>query len=569
MGLVRAVRQWLAELLAKLAERSPRTIGRLLLSGLIGLLLVSCSSRSESVRLLELPDLPSVGEERRINSSMSEVAPPAIFSDLDELITETRPQVTIAVPKPDQIFSTTTFTPKINLRGLSIYKDEKLGLGPHLQVILDNQPAQSIYSLDEPIEFSDLAPGSHTLRVIAVKPWDESFKNEEAYAQTTFHIFAKTDDNTPNHNQPQLIYNAPQGTYGAQPVLLDFYLNNAPLHLLAASDPELTDWRIRCNVNGQSFVFDQWQPIYLKGFNLGQNWVQITLIDDQDNPIKNAFNSTVRVVNFDPEQRDTLAKMTRGELSLRDVGQVVVKNYEPLAEVIELPEPDTSEQIEREETAEFESQTEENAEPDALKESSKLKPEADSFEVVPFVPDNGPGNKASFEEEKKEPDFASKALIEDIPQTLETEDVEEAVEEAIAPAEEKEAAEEKTEDTKIVKPIEKEIFEKDIDSDDASESLTPELPIEDIENVEADEPVQTDKEIVENTPQDIKDESGFFTRIKTFWKTLEESQPVPISEPNVENTEAAEEVIKALPPLNPLPTDSPLLIPELQLSDLS
>ncbi len=318
-----------AQMLSRLNKGLWRPVFRLLIGSLIGLMLFGCVNRAQSVRLIELPNVPSNDEVRRLNGNMSEVAPPAIFSDLNDLLEDVQPQVAIASPKPNQVIDTTTLTAKITLRGLSIYKDEKLELGPHLQVSLDNQPSRSIYSLDEAIEFLDLTPGSHTLRVFAVKPWGESFKNEAAYAQTTFHIFAKTYENAPDPNKPQLIYSEPQGTYGAQPILLDFYLNNAPLHLIAKEDPDIADWKIRCDVNGQSFVFDQWQPIYLKGFEPGQNWVHITLIDEQGNPIDNAFNSTVRLINYDPEQRDTLARLVRGELPLEEAGKVVDPTYEP------------------------------------------------------------------------------------------------------------------------------------------------------------------------------------------------------------------------------------------------
>ncbi len=326
--------QLLDRLPDKLSTRLLRRQGSGLVAGFIALSLVGCANQAQSVRLLELPDLPSIGGEVRQlsggkNDGILEVAPPAIFVDLAELMVNSEPQVAIALPKPDQIIDTTTLTAKINLRGLSIYKDEATALGPHLQIILDNQPAQSIYSLDDPLEFLDLAPGSHTLRVLAVKPWGESFKGDAAYAQTTFHVFTKTGENTPSPDQPLLTYNEPQGSYGAEPILLDFYLSNAPLHLIAQDDPTLPDWKIRCDVNGQRFVFDQWQPMYLKGLKPGQNWIQTTLIDEEGNPIENAFNSTVRIVNYNPDERTTLAKMTRGELSLKAVGQIADPSYEP------------------------------------------------------------------------------------------------------------------------------------------------------------------------------------------------------------------------------------------------
>ncbi|MEM6449100.1 MAG: hypothetical protein AAF703_02175 [Cyanobacteria bacterium P01_D01_bin.105] len=308
---------------------------------LMVLSLIGCANRSPSVQVLELPDVYTLTEPRQLtsgtNGTLTEVAPPAVLLDLNELIDDKQPQVRITYPKAEQVIDNTTATVKLQLRGLSIYKEEKFGLGPHLQLSLDNQPGQAVYDLDAPIEFTDLAPGTHTLRAIALKPWGESFKNDGAFSETTFHVFAPTQENRPNPKQPELIYNQPQGTYGAEPILLDFYLNNTPLHLLAAEDDTLQDWKIRCDINGQSFTFDQWQPIYLRGFKPGQNWIKLTLVDTEGNPIPNAFNSTVRLLNYDPAQQqpNTLDQLMRGELPLRDVGKIADPTYRPPA----VPEP--------------------------------------------------------------------------------------------------------------------------------------------------------------------------------------------------------------------------------------
>ncbi|NJL87498.1 MAG: hypothetical protein HC886_18400 [Leptolyngbyaceae cyanobacterium SM1_1_3] len=179
----------------------------------------------------------------------------------------------------------------------------------------------------------DLAPGTHTLRVFASRPWHESFKNQGAYDQITFHIYAKTPVYNPERDRPLLTYSRPQGRYGAEPIMLDFYLTNVPLHLIAQEDAEddIPDWRIRCGVNGQSFIFDQWQPIYLQGFKPGKNWVQLELIDEQGNPIPNTFNNTVRVIDYQPGGTDTLSQLVRGELTLAAVKGIVDPTYEPPA----------------------------------------------------------------------------------------------------------------------------------------------------------------------------------------------------------------------------------------------
>lgn len=298
---------------------------------LITISLTSCAQNHPPVRLLELPDRPTGSEVRNLSGNISEVAPPSILLDLAELATDIQPEVEIAYPKPNQTLDDTALTAKVRLRGLSIYKDEATQLGPHLKVILDNRPAQDVYDLEEPIAFSDLLPGSHTLRVLAVLPWGESFKNTSAYAQTTFHIFAQTAENTPNPDRPLLTYNEPQDTLSEQPVLLDFYLNNAPLHLVAQENTadDIHDWQIRCTVNGQTFLFDRWQPIYLRGLKPGQNWVHLELIDEQGDRIPNAFNSTVRLINYNPEQKDARSKLIRGEFSIEQVGQIVIPDYVP------------------------------------------------------------------------------------------------------------------------------------------------------------------------------------------------------------------------------------------------
>ncbi len=261
---------------------------------------------------------------------LSEVSPPLAIQELSQSLDAYQPQVTIISPSPDAVLQDTTVPVQLQVQDLPIFQDPNLELGPHLEVLLDNQPYTAVYDLEQPLVLKDLAPGTHTLQVFAVRPWYESFKNDGAFAQTTFHIFTKTANNSPDLNLPLLTYNSPTGSYGAEPILLDFYLTNAPLHLVAqtSSEDELADWRIRVTVNGESFVLDSWQPVYLKGFKSGENWVQIEFLDDQGNPVNNTFNNTVRLVDYKPKGKDPLARLLRGELSTADARGIVEPNYQ-------------------------------------------------------------------------------------------------------------------------------------------------------------------------------------------------------------------------------------------------
>jgi hypothetical protein len=233
-------------------------------------------------------------------------------------------------PKPDEVLQDINVSVKFQVKDFPIFKEANLGLGPHLQVLLDNQPYAAVYDINQTLTLSDLEPGTHTLRVFAARPWEESFKNEGALAQTTFHVFTKTQDNNPDRTLPLLTYNSPQGSYGAEPILLDFYLTNAPLHQVAQanSEDDILDWKIRATVNGESFAIDQLQPIYLKGFKPGKNWVQLELIDEQGNSVKNAFNNTARLIDYQPQGQDTLSKLVRGELTVADTRGIVDRTYQ-------------------------------------------------------------------------------------------------------------------------------------------------------------------------------------------------------------------------------------------------
>ena len=300
--------------------------------------LVSCGVRPEiSSSQFKQPTAPA-----RLAGKLTEVAPSPIIQQLRESLEKYQPQVTILAPIADRLFSDTKINVQLKVQDLPIFKNEELQLGPHLHLILDNQPYLSIYDLEQPITLENLSPGTHTLRVFAVRPWEESFKNEGAYAQTSFHIFTKTQENNPDAKKPLLTYSQPQGSYGAGPIMLDFYLTNAPLHLVAQDNPEdnINDWRIKVTINGESFILDEWKQVYLNGFQKGNNWVQLQFIDEQGNPVDNVFNDTVRVIGYDPKGEDTLSKLVRGKLPLETAQAIVDSNYQIPSTKIEPIEPE-------------------------------------------------------------------------------------------------------------------------------------------------------------------------------------------------------------------------------------
>ncbi len=320
-------------------QKITKALGASLMTGFLILSLVSCGDRFVDSSSLRAATPSDRGSPAQLAGSISEVSPPEIIQELRPALEIYQPQVAILNPQPNEVLQDDTLTVKLQAQDLPLFKNQELDMGPHLHVILDNQPYIAVYDVNQPLVFPDLSPGTHTLRVFASRPWHESFKNEGAYAQTTFHIFTKTQDNNPDATGPLLTYSRPKGSYGAEPILLDFYLTNAPLHFVAQEDSkdEIADWRIRCTINGNSFVLDRWQPVYLKGFKPGKNWIQLEFLDEQG-AVKNVFNNTARLITYEPKGKDTLSKLTRGELTAAEL-RGIVDPYTTSATPTPIPSP--------------------------------------------------------------------------------------------------------------------------------------------------------------------------------------------------------------------------------------
>ncbi|MBE9071949.1 hypothetical protein [Microcystis sp. LEGE 08355] len=409
-----------------------KTLRICLVIGLLTTLLTACGDRLTATNLptSETPHLPV------LQGRISEVAPPALIQELRPSLDRYAPQVTILSPLAEQVFDDPQVTVKLQVSELPIFQDDTLKLGPHLSLIVDNEPAAAIYDLKQPIILENLAPGTHTLRVLALRPWQESFKNDGAFAETTFHILTKTGKNAPDHNLPLLTYSSPQGIYGAEPILLDFYLSNAPLRLsnTANEDNNLQDWRIRVTVNGESFLLDTWEPIYLKGFAKGNNWVQLEFIDGQGNKIENEFNTSVRVISFDPSYQDGLSQLVRGDLSPIIARSIVDPNYQtipsleeetpvieeetPVVEETPIVEEEETPTVEEEETPIVEENPVIEPETPIVEESPVIEPESPVIEPESPILEEKPVETETIEKVEETPEAIESPLT-TIPETKE------------------------------------------------------------------------------------------------------------------------------------------------------
>jgi hypothetical protein len=370
-----------------------------------------------------------------------------------------------------------------------------------------------------------------------MRPWHESFKNDGAFAETTFHILTKTGKNAPAANLPLLTYSRPQGIYGAEPILLDFYLTNAPLKFANVTNESdnLQDWRIRVTVNGESFLLDTWEPIYLKGFDKGNNWVQLEFIDGKGNKVENAFNTSVRVINFDPSYQDTLSQLVRGDLSPTIARSIIDPNYKTIPipeEEIPVIEPETP--VIEEETPIVEPETPIVEETPVIEEENPvIEPETPIVEETPVIEEE----KAPIVEEIPVIEEEKAPIVEEIP-VIEEEKapiVEEipVIEEEKAPIVEEIPVIEEKPPVVEEKPVEIEIIEKVEQTPEAIESPLTTIP----ETKEISDPapaIQPPVE-VEPTPLSQEDSEKKITIFDRIQQTLNRFQlPSPAAEKEIE-----------------------------------
>jgi outer membrane murein-binding lipoprotein Lpp len=245
-----------------------------------------------------------------------------------------------------------------DLKGYKPMKDPATGMGNHIHVILDNQPYEAYYNLDQPFELRNVSEGKHTIRVFASRPWHESYKNAGSFQMVTFtvkgggsdaskptttnggqvmadnksgsnmnttvntkHPIMPANSNTASSNtaappregkdmatstasdvdakKPLLTYSRPKGEYkGAdtEAIMIDFWLSNAKLQ------GDGGDFRVRYTVDGgEAKYIDKWEPIWLKGWGAGKHTVKLELVGKDGNPVANGdYNSTSREITVTP-----------------------------------------------------------------------------------------------------------------------------------------------------------------------------------------------------------------------------------------------------------------------------
>ena len=246
---------------------------------------------------------------------------------------EAKPTLKIVEPKADSTVASSTVKVKLDisgdLKGYKPHMDMETKMGNHIHVILDNQPYEAYYDLDQEFELRNVSDGEHTLRVFASRPWHESYKNDGSFQMVKFSVknggadtskpattnSGNTMSNTNSAPTPEgkdmkestagavdakkplLTYSRPKGEYNgadADAIMIDFWLANAKL------SGEGGEYRVRYSVDGGDAKFiEKWEPIWLSGWVAGKHTIKLELVDKDGNVVDNGgYNSTTREITI-------------------------------------------------------------------------------------------------------------------------------------------------------------------------------------------------------------------------------------------------------------------------------
>ncbi|MFY8148011.1 MAG: hypothetical protein ACOVNL_02200 [Prochlorococcaceae cyanobacterium] len=229
-------------------------------------------------------------------AALREVPPPLAVQQLQAALAERQPAVEILSPRNGTTLPDGPWTLRLGVQDWPLVDAGSLGPGPHLAVQIDDGPPLRLTDPDDlSLTLPSLTPGSHRITAYAARPWGEAVKSPGAQSQIVVHRVAANPLGVPAAGSPQLILTSPGGSVAAEPLLLDWLLLDAPLQHLRANDES---WRLRVTVNGDSFLVDRQEPLWLQGWKRGSNALVLELVDGRGEPLNPPFNTLVQEVRL-------------------------------------------------------------------------------------------------------------------------------------------------------------------------------------------------------------------------------------------------------------------------------
>ncbi len=223
---------------------------------------------------------------------LQEVSPPGGVQQLQQVLNRHEPHLSLISPSDGSLLKNHHALIELQVEDWPLAEDPQLGLGAHVALQIDDEPPLRFSHASNgrlTIDLPDLSPGSHRFSAYAAMPWGEAVKSPGASLQWRLDVLQELIGTQPEHDAPWLAVVSPSEWGRSEPLLIDWLIWNAPLQNLREGDGR---WRLRISVNGDSFLVDRQDALWLKG--VGNSGVQMELLDGMGEPINPVFNNQFR-----------------------------------------------------------------------------------------------------------------------------------------------------------------------------------------------------------------------------------------------------------------------------------
>ena len=327
------------------------------------------------------------------SGKLQEVAPPGAVQQLRQNLQRHHPSLRLSDPSNDSIVSSDALELRFEIEDWPLSNDPELGLGPHVVLQIDNRAPLRLSESNGnllKVRIDGLEAGSHRFSAWAAYPWGEAVQAPGASIQGRLHLWQKLQGTQPERDAPWLVPVSAAGEQGLQPLLVDWLIWNAPLQNLREGDGR---WRLRISIDGDSFLVDHQEALWLKGSN-GSNShdIQMELLNRLGEPITPVFNNQLIHLKAPsgPKPGWMRPQLTESQLA-RLSGSPEPEDAEVVESPPELPQKAEEKQQEKTEQPRELSQVEIKVEDEV-----KTQPEADPQPTAP----------EESEEEEPEPSLA-------------------------------------------------------------------------------------------------------------------------------------------------------------------
>ncbi|KZR86293.1 hypothetical protein MITS9504_01306 [Synechococcus sp. MIT S9504] len=261
---------------------------------------------------------------------LQEVSPPGAVQQLQAALSSHTPRLRLISPSDGSVLKNGEVQLSLRIEDWPLAEDPQLGLGAHVAVQIDDGPPLRFSHADNDqiqITLPALSPGSHRLTAYAAMPWGEAVKSQGASLQWRLNLLQKLSGTQPDQDAPWLAVVSPAELGSDDPLLIDWLIWNAPLQNLREGDGR---WRLRISVDGDSFLVDRQEALWLKAAGNRNGSVQMELLDGLGDPITPVFNNQLRATVALPGTRPIwMQSSLSDEQMARLIGDAIPEPEQP------------------------------------------------------------------------------------------------------------------------------------------------------------------------------------------------------------------------------------------------